>query len=90
MSFRERNVLRTSDFIELNNYVEIICVLLATIWCTGTYWDHSPAPSVASNRPLAFEGGTTTESLASAKFARRSVTDSQSVPSDVEMERILS
>ncbi|KAM5539660.1 hypothetical protein V8D89_006769 [Ganoderma adspersum] len=86
MSFREPNVLRTSDFIELNNYVEIICVLLATIWCTGTYWDHAPARSMASNRLL--EGGETTESLASAKFATRSVADSHRALSNVEMVHI--
>ena len=90
-SFREHNVLHVDDVINLNIYVEIICVLLATIWCTGTYWG-SPLSSpntVASNQGLGQRPcGKTTDSLASAKFAAGSVAESTFAPSDFETARV--
>ncbi len=69
--------------IELKNYVAMIYMLLATIWCTGLYWGYSPRKSgMAGSRSLAFQDGKTTESLASGKFA------SHLAASDVEMMRI--
>lgn len=82
-SFRVSNILHIVDVITLNIYFEIVCVLMATIWCTGTYWEASASPSLASNKPLALRGGSTTESLASAKFATRSVAEPHFMPSDV-------
>ncbi|KAM5539669.1 hypothetical protein V8D89_006778 [Ganoderma adspersum] len=90
LSFRERNVLRTTDVIMLNSFVEIICVLLATVCCTETYWDHAlpPAPSLASRRPLGMRGGETIDSLASVKFATPSMSEPHFPPSDLEMAQM--
>ncbi|KAM5539662.1 hypothetical protein V8D89_006771 [Ganoderma adspersum] len=84
-TFREPNLLHTVDVITLNIYFEIVCVLLATVWCTGTYWENATVPSLASDKHVALEGGEvqTTESLDSAKFATRSVADSVFVTSHV-------
>ncbi len=83
-TFREPYLLHTVDVITLNIYFEIVCVLLATVWCTGTYWDNSsPRSLVGSNKQVLLEGAGATESLASAKFATQSVTDSCLLPSNV-------
>ncbi|PIL26420.1 hypothetical protein GSI_12177 [Ganoderma sinense ZZ0214-1] len=91
LSFRERNILRTTDVIMLNSFVEIICVLLATVCCTETYWDYvlPPTPGImASRRPLGMRGGETTESLASVKFATPSLSEPHFAPSDLEMAQV--
>ena len=90
-AFRERNVLHIDDVITLNIFVEILCVLLATICCTGTYWGGSTVSSgsMESDRVLARQArGETTESLASARFAPGSVGESDFTASDLEMIHI--
>ncbi|KAM5539667.1 hypothetical protein V8D89_006776 [Ganoderma adspersum] len=89
-AFRELNVLHIDDVITLNIFVEILCVLLATICCTGTYWGSAvSSSSMASDRVLARQpGAETTESLASAKFAPGSLGESNFAESDLEMIRV--
>ncbi|TBU44841.1 hypothetical protein BD309DRAFT_957429 [Dichomitus squalens] len=36
--FRDPNPLHGIDVVVVNVYVDIICVLLATAWCSGAYW----------------------------------------------------
>ena len=33
------NTFALTDLVITNLYVEIVCVLLATIWCSGKYWE---------------------------------------------------
>ena len=39
--FIDPNSLHGIDVIVINVYVDIICVLLATAWCSGVYWGGS-------------------------------------------------
>ncbi|KAI0742282.1 hypothetical protein C8Q80DRAFT_1108454 [Daedaleopsis nitida] len=46
--FRDRNFIDGTYILMVNNYVEIIGVLLATLWCSGTHWQGA---SFSSTRP---------------------------------------
>ena len=39
LAFRDHNLFDGTEVFFANGYLEIVCVLLATIWCTGTSWD---------------------------------------------------
>ena len=64
-TFQAKNGFVAIDIILVNIYVEIISVLLATIWCSGKYWE--------SNTSQASQRGDVAESLNSAVFALPSI-----------------
>ncbi|KAI0691630.1 hypothetical protein C8Q76DRAFT_758730 [Earliella scabrosa] len=65
--FCDDDIVHGVYVLEVSVYVEIIGVLLATLWCSGTYWDGAVVGPKA--KPLSLEGGRTTESFESVKFA---------------------
>lgn len=78
--FRDRNFIDGTYILMVNNYVEIIGVLLATLWYSGTSWQGSHATSEIGagrvrEREVVLESGQTygTE----LKFATPSMLDSR-------------
>ena len=73
--FRDRNFVHGTYITMVNNYVEIIGVLLATLWCSGTKWQggaytqSTPSSSVPVVEPLV--------SVGSIKFTDPVVLESQ-------------
>lgn len=41
--FRSGNPLLPTDILFVNLYIEIVSVLLATIWCSSRFWERDPA-----------------------------------------------
>ena len=72
INFRDDNIFHGAYALLVNIYVEIISVLLATLWCSGTYWNGTMQVghgSESQEKPLSLEAGRTTESFGSVKFA---------------------
>ncbi|RDX48915.1 hypothetical protein OH76DRAFT_1404104 [Lentinus brumalis] len=80
--FRDRNFIHGTYITMVNNYVEIIGVLLATLWCSGTKWQGSDFSRRASDTgPIVFGPS---ESMGSVKFTSPSILESH-VPTASEV-----
>ena len=84
--FRDPNPQHGVNVMVVNIYVDIICVLLATVWCSGTHWQtatiqmQSPGSELHARVPE----DETIQSLSTATFAPPSVHTSH-LQLDVEM-----
>ena len=68
--FRGSNPVRLVDVMSANVFVDIICVILATVWSSGTYWQNPTTAGLATISTARFaEAAATADSLASATFA---------------------
>lgn len=82
--FRDPNPEHAVNILVVNVYVNIICVLLATVWCTGTHW-HGHGTSVHEYGEKArVPEEATIESVSTATFAPPS-THALHAQLDVEM-----
>ncbi|KAM5537536.1 hypothetical protein V8D89_008863 [Ganoderma adspersum] len=74
--FRDPDVAHGADVMVVNIYVDIICVVLATVWCSGTHWRRqrataTPVSGAAAQLPGAEEK--TIQSISTASFAPPSI-----------------
>lgn len=67
--FRDPNITHLGDTMVENVFADIICVILATVWCSGTYWQSSTFVGSGTGGLVRFAEQVTADSLASATFA---------------------
>ncbi|PIL26430.1 hypothetical protein GSI_12188 [Ganoderma sinense ZZ0214-1] len=74
--FRDPKIDHGADVMVVNIYVDIICVVLATVWCSGTHWQRAtdPAPPGAPSHPSEEK---TILSVSTATFAPPSIHPAQ-------------
>ncbi|KAI0691677.1 hypothetical protein C8Q76DRAFT_634634 [Earliella scabrosa] len=77
--FRDRNFTHGVYVVSANIYVEIVCVLLATLWCSETYWNAAASIALSGAKPGSSDADST-QSLDSVKFASASVVVSEFRP----------
>ena len=68
--FHDESFVHGTYVLLVNIYVEIVSVLLATLWCSSSLWENATFSAVCE-APSSFEGGEhrPVESLGEVKFA---------------------
>ena len=70
--FRDPNPEHGVNVMVVNIYVDIICVLLATVWCSGDHWHHHSVYGSGGAQAQVPEE-MTMQSMSTATFAPPSV-----------------